>query len=329
MGTATRTMILTKLGNAFLLLTIAMVESESPPMECCTQKIVGDDHYTLWHDLFHRSLPYECLNDCVYTKTGTSSPKFCFVRGDLRTECLSDEVEIEIESQVDISGGDHGSGSGSGSGDHETNYGSGSGGHESGSGSAPTIELVGGAGPHEGNIMIKGRSVCDHGRNPENAKVVCRQLGYLGGNLTIGSHFGQVSEDFGRDNVQCNGTEDYIWRCPHETEVNCTRDEGMGVICSGVKMGVMLVVKDGKSGETVAGAKVQIMFADEGMTATTDSDGRAIFALRPYMIGQVKNAGSMADIAVSAANYYSFDDPQWIDPNLNTQAITITIFPLQ
>ena len=62
-----------------------------------------------------------------------------------------------------------------------------------------------------------------------------RQLGYLGGNLTIGSHFGKVSEDFGRDNVQCNGTEDYIWRCPHETEVNCTRDEGMGVICSGVK----------------------------------------------------------------------------------------------
>merc|ERR1712181_84868 len=251
-------------------------------------------------------------------------------------------------SQVDISGGHHGSGSGSGSGsgdhetyhgsgsgsgDHETNHGfnhgSGSGGHESGSGSAPTIELVGGAGPHEGNLMIKGRSVCDHGRNPENAKVVCRQLGYLGGNLTTGSHFGKVSEDFGRDNVQCNGTEDYIWRCPHETEVNCTRDEGMGVICSGVKMGVMLVVKDGKSGETVANATVQIMLGYEGMMATTDSNGRAIFALSTYMIGQVKNAGPMADIAVSAANYYSFDDPQWIDPNLDTQAITITIFPLQ
>merc|ERR1719376_1225889 len=99
---------------------------------------------------------------------------------DLRTECLSDEVEIEIESQVDISGGHHGSGSGSG--DHETHHGSGSGSgdHESGSGSAPAIELVGGAGPLEGN-------------------------------LTTGSHFGKVSEDFGRDNVQCNGTEDYIW----------------------------------------------------------------------------------------------------------------------
>ena len=36
------------------------------------------------------------------------------------------------------------------------------------------LELVGGAGPHEGNIMISGRPVCDHGRNPENAEVICR-----------------------------------------------------------------------------------------------------------------------------------------------------------
>merc|ERR1712181_149139 len=59
------------------------------------------------------------------------------------------------ESQVDISGGHHGSGSGSGH--HGTCHGSGSGSgdHESGSGSAPTIELVGGAGPHEGNTVIK------------------------------------------------------------------------------------------------------------------------------------------------------------------------------
>merc|ERR1712181_137552 len=223
----------------------------------------------------------------------------------------------------------HGSGSGSGhhgsgSGDHETYHGSGSGSGEHESGSAPAIELVGGAGPHEGNIMIKGRSVCDHGRNPENAKVVCRQLGYLGGNLTIGSHFGKVSEDFGRDNVQCNGTEDYIWRCPHETEVNCTREEGMGVICSGVKMRVMLVVKDGKSGETVANATVHLMLGDVGREATTDSDGRAIIVLSSYMIGQV-NVGSAATIAVDAANYTSFYEDRLIAPTLNTQAITITI----
>ena len=74
-------MILTKLGKAFLILTIAMVESESPMMECCTEKVVGDVSYTLFHDVFHGSIPYQCLGDCIYTRTNTSSPKFCFIEG--------------------------------------------------------------------------------------------------------------------------------------------------------------------------------------------------------------------------------------------------------
>merc|ERR1712192_335429 len=245
--------------------------------------------------------------------------------------------EIEIESQVDISGGHHGSGSGSGhhgsgSGDHETYHGSGSGGHESGSGSAPTIELVGGAGPHEGNIMINNRPVCDHGRNPENAEVVCRQLGYLGGSLTTGSHFGTVPEDdFAMNDVQCNGTEGDIWRCPHENSINrtinCTRGEGMGVICSGVKMRVMVVVKDHYSNKTVANATVVIVFDDDLREATTDSDGRAILALSSWMIEGYVNRGWPATIEVSAGGYTSFSEERVTNPNLNTQAITITIFP--
>merc|ERR1719489_123455 len=67
-------------------------------MECCTEQMVGGVSYTLWHDLAHRSLPYECLNDCVYTRTNTSSPKFCFMQGDLPTECLSDEPAPEEEA---------------------------------------------------------------------------------------------------------------------------------------------------------------------------------------------------------------------------------------
>ena len=46
------------------------------------------------------------------------------------------------------------------------------------------------------------------------------------------------------------------------------------------------------------------------------------------MIGQV-NVGSAATIAVSAADYTDFYEDRVIDPNLNTQAITITIFPSQ
>merc|ERR1719352_1613220 len=189
-------MILTKLGKVFLLLTIAMVESKSPPIrmheECCAQKVVGNEFYTLFNDVFHGSIPHQCLNNCVYTKTGTSSPKYCFERGDLQTECLSGDHGSGSGDQGSGSGdygsgsGDHGSGSvdqgsgsgdygsgsgdqgsgsgdhGSGSGDHGSgsgDHGSGSGDHGSGSGyhgSGSTIELVGGAGPHEGNIMING-----------------------------------------------------------------------------------------------------------------------------------------------------------------------------
>merc|ERR1712192_287737 len=77
---------------------MAMVESESPMMECCTEQVVGGISYTLGHDLFHRSLPQEGLNDCVYTRTNTSSPKYCFMQGDLPTECPSDEPAPEEEA---------------------------------------------------------------------------------------------------------------------------------------------------------------------------------------------------------------------------------------
>merc|ERR1719376_296670 len=183
-------MILTKLGKVFLLLTIAMVESKSPPIrqgypwdiheECCAQKVVGNVFYTLFHDVFHGSIPHQCLNNCIYTKTGTSSPKYCFEKGDLQTECLSGDHGSGSGHHGSGSGsvdqgsgsGDYGSGSGdhgSGSGDHgsgsgSVDHGSGSGDHGSGSGdhgsgsgdhgSESVLELVGGAGPHEGNIMI-------------------------------------------------------------------------------------------------------------------------------------------------------------------------------
>jgi len=94
------------------------------------------------------------------------------------------------------------------------------------------IELVGGSGPHEGNIMLYGRPVCDDIATPENAQVVCRQLGYLGGYILTESFFGPVSSDFVMDDVNCNGTEEYIWRCPHDTEPDCGGSEGMGVVCS-------------------------------------------------------------------------------------------------
>merc|ERR1711990_1122913 len=74
------------LAALFLLsLTIGMVEAK----ECCKEKRVGSTFYTLDHQLYsHGELPNDCLNNCVYTVAGASSPKFCFGKGDLPTECL-------------------------------------------------------------------------------------------------------------------------------------------------------------------------------------------------------------------------------------------------
>ena len=36
------------------------------------------------------------------------------------------------------------------------------------------VKLVGGSGPHEGNILVGGLPVCDDSHDSENALVVCR-----------------------------------------------------------------------------------------------------------------------------------------------------------
>jgi deleted-in-malignant-brain-tumors protein 1 len=280
------------LGKAFLLTTtIAMVESQSKlggtQMECCTEKMVGSVSYTLLDAAFHGELPNQCLNDCVYTVSGTSSPKFCFQRGDLPTECLSD-----VQGFI-------------------------------------PIELVGGTGPHEGNVMINGLPVCDDGSfeyGTQNAQVVCRMLGYTSGHYSVESLFGQVSDLFGMDEVQCTGDEDYIWRCPHETTDDCSGDEGFGVICydgelttadpgtgSGSVSGagsvdVWVHVADASSNVGVADASVEFTLGelDLVLTSTTDNQGWAVFTLSSGTTG-------VATIVVSREGYVTATTERLID----------------
>merc|ERR1712223_1668453 len=82
------------LSMAFLLLLHDGVQAE----ECCKGKTVGDVSYSLLTEDFTGSLPPQCLNNCVYTKSGTLSPKFCFARGDLQTECLSETFAETLSS---------------------------------------------------------------------------------------------------------------------------------------------------------------------------------------------------------------------------------------
>jgi len=84
-------MLLTNLATVSLFLTRAMVGArDSPSTECCAEKMVGAVSYKLLPGTFHGELPPQCLNGCVYTVSGTSSPKFCFRKGVLLTECVSE-----------------------------------------------------------------------------------------------------------------------------------------------------------------------------------------------------------------------------------------------
>ena len=51
--------------------------------ECCQEKRVGNRSYSLLPEGedFAGPLPKQCLNTCVYTEKGKSSPKFCFAQG--------------------------------------------------------------------------------------------------------------------------------------------------------------------------------------------------------------------------------------------------------
>merc|ERR1712172_44439 len=71
---------------ALLLLTFGKGEGKG----CCEEKKVGNVSYTLVPHHDHTKLSPRCLNNCIYTVEGSATPKFCFEKGDLPTECLSD-----------------------------------------------------------------------------------------------------------------------------------------------------------------------------------------------------------------------------------------------
>ena len=98
--------------------------------------------------------------------------------------------------------------------------------------SLPVVSLVGGSSVQEGNVYINGRPVCDDFWSQNDAIVICRMLGMVGGTPTVQSYFGMVRTNFGMDNVLCEGTERDILECPHDTSHNCGYNEGAGVKCT-------------------------------------------------------------------------------------------------
>ena len=94
--------------------------------------------------------------------------------------------------------------------------------------------LIGGKTEAEGNVFLEGNAVCDDDWGENEARVVCRELGY-GGVLrfTTGSMFGQVPAPHTGDKLRCEGAEENLLDCTSSSPpgMQCDSGEGAGVIC--------------------------------------------------------------------------------------------------
>ena len=77
-------------------------------------------------------------------------------------------------------------------------------------------------------------TVCDDNWDDIDSDVVCRQLGFTGANATrADAYFGQGSGPILLDEVECTGSEAYIWDCSHDewNDHDCSHFEDVGVEC--------------------------------------------------------------------------------------------------
>ena len=103
--------------------------------------------------------------------------------------------------------------------------------------------------PEEGRVEIYYRgswgTVCDDDWDINDARVVCRQLGYSSAVGALqNAWFGQGSGKIWLDNVQCQGNERSIVNCRHNSwgMHNCLHSEDASVICSSKRNNKKIVI---------------------------------------------------------------------------------------
>ena len=102
------------------------------------------------------------------------------------------------------------------------------------------VRLIGGSSDLEGRVEVLYQgtwgTICDDFWSIEDARVICRQLGYGAAlQATSLASFGQGTGTIWLDNVQCRGNETRIEDCTHNGWGihNCAHFEDAGVVCSG------------------------------------------------------------------------------------------------
>ena len=102
------------------------------------------------------------------------------------------------------------------------------------------MRLANGSSPFEGRVEVFYQglwgTVCDHRWDIDDAKVVCRQLGF---GIAIGAPeraaFGEGAGHIWLDRVQCQGSENSISECSHGGWGNafgCDHGDDASAVCS-------------------------------------------------------------------------------------------------
>ncbi|XP_070551036.1 scavenger receptor cysteine-rich domain-containing protein DMBT1-like [Ptychodera flava] len=110
------------------------------------------------------------------------------------------------------------------------------------------IRLANGEEEFEGRLEVyfngEWNTVCDDEFDARDAAVVCRQLGYSGGEVQPQGRYGQGFKDISLDNVDCTGHELVLQKCGHRGwgEHNCVHDEDVSVHCKLPEVGSVRLV---------------------------------------------------------------------------------------
>merc|ERR1712025_809809 len=82
-------------GRMRILLLFLVFASAAPPSDrCCSEKKVGDIHYTLARSDMNETAKYGCTDGCIYQASDDLGRDFCFATGDLPVACLDGDCDF-------------------------------------------------------------------------------------------------------------------------------------------------------------------------------------------------------------------------------------------